>query len=169
MSTLVVNKFTPKESQRLFSKIKVDLDTHCWEWVGALRNGYGHVYWRGGTEYVHRIFYACYKSPLPKGVGMKLPVIDHTCDNRKCCNPEHLRLTTIRENILRGNGVSAECARKTHCPKGHPLTGKRSNGKRFCITCQRAYDRKRNKTEKRRAYNREYYRRKCQSKRPSES
>ena len=37
-------------------------------------------------------------------------------------NPEHLRVMTIRENILLGTGPTAKNAKKTHCPKGHEYT-----------------------------------------------
>ena len=60
---------------------------------------------------------------------------------------------TDRVNILRGSGIAAECAAKTHCPAGHPydeantiVTPSRPNA-RYCRECNRIrgreYQRKR--------------------------
>jgi len=70
-------------------------------------------------------------------VGM---TIDHLCRNRICINPLHLELVTLKENILRSNGVSAIYARRTSCKRGHLFTvgniGKRRSGRR-CLACHR--------------------------------
>jgi hypothetical protein len=65
--------------------------------------------------------------------------LDHiVCDSPKCCNPVHLRLVPIVENLRRTNSVSAINRRKTHCIHGHLLTAEpnRSGGYgRTCKTC----------------------------------
>lgn len=76
-----------------------------------------------------------HKGPIPEGL-----VIDHLCRNRGCVNPDHLEAVTQRENILRGEGLAAANARKTHCPKGHPYSGENlyvvpSSGRRQCRIC----------------------------------
>lgn len=53
--------------------------------------------------------------PIPDGL-----VLDHLCRNRACINPNHLEPVSTRVSILRGEGVMARHARKTHCPHGHP-------------------------------------------------
>ena len=35
-------------------------------------------------------------------------------------------------------------ARRTHCPQGHPLDGRKGSGIRYCKTCSSAYARQRN-------------------------
>ena len=74
--------------------------------------------------------------------GLRIPdgkELDHLCRNRKCVNPKHLESVTHRENILRGETIMAENARKTHCWRGHPLSGKnlklKPNGHRQCRAC----------------------------------
>ncbi len=152
-----VTSLTDRELNRLFSKIRLDPGMGCWEWTASGKNGYGNFYFRGVGTYVHRLMYAWVYSQIPNGCGKSVPTIDHICQNRRCCNPFHLRLISQRENILAGNGVSAIAARTTHCKHGHLLDGVRSTGKRFCKTCVREFDRRRQGTEHRKAKAREYY------------
>jgi hypothetical protein len=155
-----VDSLAKRELGRLLAKIRPAGLTECWEWTSSTKNGYGILHFRGKHVYVHRLVYAWLHGPLPLGRGKHVLQIDHMCRNRLCCNPCHLRLVSPRENVLSSNGVSAIASRKTHCPKGHPLDGINAcNGKRFCKTCQRAYDRKRRKTEHRKAAARDYYQR----------
>ena len=111
----------------------------CWTWTGYKNEfGYGRAYWHGKTRFVHRIVYSLLVSEIPEGA-----VLDHLCNVRACCNPAHLRITTNRDNILRGTCPAAINARKTHCKHGHPLQGRniiwsrRRNGQtvRVCRVC----------------------------------
>jgi hypothetical protein len=108
----------------------------CWLWLGGLSGGgYGSVSVVDVQATAHRFSYELYKGPIPEGLQL-----DHLCRNRSCVNPDHLEPVTSRENILRGEGLSAINARKTHCPLGHELTGKNlitRGRKRRCRTCQR--------------------------------
>lgn len=116
----------------------------CIEWTGGLNGvGYGQFY-RGkkhagdtGKIYAHRWSYEFFVGPIPEGLHL-----DHLCRNPKCVNPEHLEPVTCRENLLRGTGVSARHAVKTHCPAGHPYAGDNlyrhpTKGQRYCRTCVR--------------------------------
>jgi len=77
----------------------------CLEWQGATRKGkapkfgYGHMQtYRYGnkrqTEYVHRIAYQEFIGEIPNEM-----LVMHTCDNPKCCNPDHLKLGSQAENM----------------------------------------------------------------------
>lgn len=123
-------------------------DNGCIEWIGGTNNaGYGmfFVAWASGKdvkELAHRWSYEYHVGPIPNGRH-----IDHLCRNTLCVNPEHLEPVTQQENTLRGIGVAAIHAKKTHCIKGHALSGDnlilRSNGKwRDCRECKRAKDRR---------------------------
>lgn len=127
---------------RLWAKV-VKHPGGCWEWTGTAPNGYGQIRLGGledGKARVHRLVYEMLVGPIPDGL-----TIDHLCRNKLCCNPAHLEAVTIRENILRSDGITAKSARKTHCANGHPLTGynvairNRPGGGRRCRTCMREF------------------------------
>jgi hypothetical protein len=91
----------------------------CWQWLGAQCDGYGrHTAAPGVVVYTHRYAYELLVGPVPAGLQL-----DHICRHRACVNPAHLEPVTQRVNMLRGEGPAAVNARKTHCPKGHPLSG----------------------------------------------
>lgn len=91
----------------------------CWNWVGCANSeGYGDFWIYGANIRAHRTSWRLFKGEIPSGL-----TIDHLCRNRKCVNPAHLEPVTKRENVLRGEGLCAVNAKKTHCPKGHIYSG----------------------------------------------
>ena len=107
----------------------------CWLWQGALTKGYGRIEVEGRHLRVHRLAYELVKGPIPDGLSL-----DHLCRTRNCINPDHLEAVTTRENILRGEGIAATHARKTHCIHGHKFTAENTHvwrGGRSCRTCKR--------------------------------
>jgi hypothetical protein len=71
----------------------------CWMWAGGITtNGYGQLLKKTyGTTYAHQWSCHIWKgSPLPIEKGM---CIKHSCDNKRCVNPEHLTYGTLQENI----------------------------------------------------------------------
>lgn len=133
--------------QRFWAKVhKTDL---CWIWIGTIARGYGQ-FWDGQRVVgAHRFAYELLVDSIPGGLQL-----DHLCRNRRCVNPAHLEPVTRRENILRGAGVTARNAAKTHCVNGHELTpantyirpGARPG--RECLTCNRAIWRERDQRRK---------------------
>lgn len=120
---------------------KVNKTETCWLWTGSMTHGYGKFGIPGKPpQGAHRISYELIVGPIPNGLHL-----DHLCRNRACVNPTHLEPVTCKDNVLRGEGGSAQNARKTHCKHGHPFdetntyfvhTAGRSGG-RVCRTCGR--------------------------------
>ncbi len=130
---------TPSEAQRFVDNIHVTA-TGCWEWTAGKTHGgkhddggYGKFYLRGQTVLAHRLLYTAWRGPIAD-------TLDHrpTC-TRACIHPWHVEDVPIGVNVLRGNGIMAQHARKTHCKRGHELAGKnlvRVPGGRMCRICR---------------------------------
>jgi len=122
-------------SERFWSK--VHKSEACWLWTaGTSHDGYGRFSVKGRNVYAHRWSYQVLVGPIPGGLE-----IDHLCRVHACVNPDHLEVVTRRENQLRGAGLAALCAQRTHCPKGHEYSGAntyRHKGSRYCRECNRA-------------------------------
>lgn len=121
----------------------IEKDGDCLIWNSAkVHDGYGLFFVNGKTVRAHRYAYEVAVGAIPKE-----KILDHTCRNRACVNTDHLEPVTIRENTLRGNGITAKNARKTHCHRGHLLSGDNlyfKNGSRYCKECKRVMKRKHN-------------------------
>lgn len=127
---------------RFWAKVAKGSDNECWVWQAARSsNGYGTFYDGARTVRAHRFAYEAAVGLIPEGL-----TIDHLCRTRACVNPAHLEPVTSRENILRGTSPSALHAVKTHCPRGHELSGENlgiwpGSGRR-CRECVKARQRK---------------------------
>ena len=108
-------------------------------------NGYGVIRDEGGRTakslYVHRVMYEMFSNPIPDGMQL-----DHLCRNRRCANVAHLEIVTLKENVLRGDGLPARLARQPgSCEHGHPYTPENTIYRvvRSCRTCRQAYYKRR--------------------------
>jgi len=123
--------------RRVMSKVIIDANG-CWVWHGSrMRNGYGQISVGGKRIATHKYVYLAKRGPYDQALDL-----DHLCRNRACCNPDHLEPVTRSENLRRGNvGTWAKAVNgsKTHCPKGHPLSGENlyihPTGRRCCRKC----------------------------------
>ena len=71
-------------------------DQECWPWTGYVNeDGYGEFHFRGQMVGAHEL-------AVTFATGeRRLPVLDtcHSCGNRICCNPSHLRFDTRQSNV----------------------------------------------------------------------
>ncbi len=119
--------------KRFFDKvIKTE---SCWIWTAGSRGktGYGAIKVNGKVVDAHRLSYELHKEPIPEGM-----YVCHTCDNRRCVNPEHLFLGSPRDNWQDGVDkgrifpLGPKDAKKR---KKHPSLGAYQRGCR-CIECK---------------------------------
>lgn len=141
----------PATQRRFWAKVSENHSTGCWEWSGATNSrGYGQVSIGGGQVLLaHRVSYMLHVGPIED-------TVHHTCCNKRCVNPHHLEALGRGENVKRAwrdglvtdSWLGAMNRRKTHCKQGHPYSGDNlyvdPRGERYCRTCKREADRKRN-------------------------
>lgn len=85
----------------ILSRVDIDPVSGCWIWTGPTSGegrggGYGRFYCDGGTFATHIVMWIVENGPIPRRKQL-----DHDCKpipNRLCCNPEHLKLVTHKQN-----------------------------------------------------------------------
>lgn len=126
--------------ERFLEKINIS-SSGCWEWTGCITGrGYGQLKINGKMILIHRYIYEYYYGQICPDL-----VIHHECENKKCCNINHLKQISNKENILAGTAQSAINARKTHCKRGHEFTTRNTylhTQGRSCRICRRENKRK---------------------------
>lgn len=131
------------------------MTTDCILWTGAkYSSGYGQHRYEGKRTGAHRVAWMKANGAIPAGLE-----IDHLCNVRLCVNVEHMQLVTRAENMR----LKAE--RQKVCKRGHP----KPPG--TCKVCVKEYQQgpkfkaavarwEAKNAERRRAYQREWQRRK---------
>jgi len=84
---------------------RVEVRDGCWAWNGPKWHGYRRLNIGKTTSGAHRVSYIIHRGQIPAGMHVL-----HSCDNRSCCNPDHLFLGTngdnVKDKIAKGRGWS---------------------------------------------------------------
>lgn len=73
---------------------KVEKTGTCWNWTDSpSAQGYGRLGMDGEKVLAHRFSWTMYTGENIDGM-----ILDHSCGNRLCVNPAHLRVCSVKEN-----------------------------------------------------------------------
>lgn len=80
---------------------KVEKTDTCWNWLAyKTPTGYGRFTSQRTRVPAHRFAYESFCGTIPAGFD-----VDHTCHNRGCVNPGHLRAVTHKQNTENRKGA----------------------------------------------------------------
>lgn len=111
------------QDERIYDRLDQNIDRSdkdgCHVWRGATtKGGYGVMHIAGYTILAHRAVHAINTGDTAAEVVM------HTCDNPKCCNPQHLRSGTHQENMddmhMKGRWNKGNCGHHLRDRANHP-------------------------------------------------
>ena len=89
-----INRSQENANQWFWSKVK-KLDNGCWQWQGAMTFGYGVVckIKNGKDMKAHQVAFWLANNEWANNYVL------HSCDNKSCVNPSHLRDGTHLDNV----------------------------------------------------------------------
>lgn len=93
-------EYKVNEVERFWERVEKSDSEACWLWTGTVHHGgYGQVHMSGGMRQAHRVAYELTYGPIPRGEGHHGVCVCHRCDTPLCCNPSHMFLGTMADNV----------------------------------------------------------------------
>jgi len=131
----------------LKSRCKVDPRSECWGWANRIEDsGYGRLRVKGKSHYAHRLAYTLAHGKVPEGIDVM-----HHCNNKRCCNPDHLFAGTRKENVQRTASLG-----RMSCGLRHSFITRRTAQARAKLTMGKAREIRRRRDEDKHALAAEY-------------
>jgi hypothetical protein len=128
-------------AQRALTRFVVAEDGCHISTYSTASHGYAQIGWTPTGEgnkgtLAHRAAWAAVNGQIPEGM-----TVDHLCKNRRCVNPDHLRLLPNYENARRINGWDWPLG---ECRHGHPnsMLRRQSDGRIKCHACRMEWQRR---------------------------
>lgn len=124
-------KIIPKEiynkdenlAKRFFSKVDIKGKDECWNWLANKNyDDYGIFKYNNQSIHAHRMVWLIFNNTIPE----ELYVL-HSCDNRECVNPKHLKLGTQQDNMNDMVNKGRNCNLKGEEHGGSKLNWKQIN------------------------------------------
>ena len=111
-----------------FANYATELADGCWEWTGGVGPDGPTLKVDGQQRRALRWAWQHDRGEIPTR-----HVVQRTCENPLCVNPEHAALLKVTERIVRPRVRSPVCSRGHPYPAGGPRT---SDGARRCLPCE---------------------------------
>lgn len=121
---MMFGRFTEEEVLAFLSRLReVEPPAHvhgrvlgpCRVWVGALTaDGYANLVWHGQNLYGHKVALEIVTGRYPTGTVL------HACDNRPCCNHDHLSEADAKANFDDMRSKGRDVPPPHPCGADHP-------------------------------------------------
>lgn len=116
----------PGVQRRFWDKVAIRATNVCWPWAAAKHDyGYGLFNVDGIMLYAHRIAWMMEHANIVTDLGgYHGGCVLHRCDNPPCCNPDHLFLGSMADNVtdmyLKGRGPTGNRSGSRTHPEARP-------------------------------------------------
>ena len=87
----------------------------CWLWTARSKSrGYGQLQFCGSRHFAHHVaFDIAFPEKAVKRKAQRLTV-SHRCHNPLCCNPAHLEIMSLADNVRQNRGRGVLCGENNH-------------------------------------------------------